>query len=229
MKFTNKTDIFFDLDHTLWDFEKNSALAFEAIFEKHAMAISLDTFLEYYIPINFKYWKLYQEEKITQQELRYSRFREVFDLLHYPIDDAKINLLAQEYIWYLPKFNHLFDGAIEILDYLKPKYNLHIITNGFHEVQEGKLKNANIDHYFITITNSEKAGVKKPNPKIFEFALDLARTNKDKSVMIGDSMEADIEGALNVGLDAIFFSESDYGDALKVPQVRHLLELKKIL
>ncbi|HRB72644.1 MAG TPA: HAD-IA family hydrolase, partial [Flavobacterium sp.] len=164
-----------------------------------------------------------------QQELRYSRFREVFDLLQYPIDDAKINLLAQEYIWYLPKFNHLFDGAIEILDYLKPKYNLHIITNGFHEVQEGKLKNANIDHYFITITNSEKAGVKKPNPKIFEFALDLARTDKDKSVMIGDSMEADIEGALNVGLDAIFFSESDYGDALKVPQVRHLLELKKIL
>lgn len=229
MRFTNKTDIFFDLDHTLWDFEKNSALAFEAIFEKYAMPISMETFLEHYIPINFKYWKLYQEEKITQQELRYSRFREVFDLLQYPIDDAQINLLAQEYIWYLPKFNHLFDGAIEILDYLKPKYNLHIITNGFHEVQEGKLRNANIDHYFITITNSEKAGVKKPNPKIFEFALDLARTDKNKSVMIGDSMEADIEGALNVGLDAIFFSESDYGDALKVPQVRHLLELKKIL
>ena len=148
------------------------------------MPISMETFLEYYIPINFKYWKLYQEEKITQQELRYSRFREVFDLLQYPIDDAKINLLAQEYIWYLPKFNHLFDGAIEILDYLKPKYNLHIITNGFHEVQEGKLKNANIDHYFITITNSEKAGVKKPNPKIFEFALDLARTDKDKSLSL---------------------------------------------
>ncbi len=229
MKFTNKTDIFFDLDHTLWDFEKNSALAFEAIFEKHAMPISMETFLEYYIPINFKYWKLYQEEKITQQELRYSRFREAFDLLQYPIDDAKINLLAQEYINYLPKFNHLFEGAVEILDYLKPKYKLHIITNGFHEVQEGKLRNANIDHYFITITNSEKAGVKKPNPKIFEYALDLAQTDKAKSVMIGDSMEADIEGALNVGLDAIFFSESDYGETLKVPQVRHLLELKKIL
>ncbi|UUC46953.1 YjjG family noncanonical pyrimidine nucleotidase [Flavobacterium cerinum] len=229
MKFTNKTDIFFDLDHTLWDFEKNSALAFDAIFKKHAMAISLENFLEYYIPVNFKYWKLYQEEKITQQELRYSRFKEVFDLLDYPIDDEQINFLAQEYIHYLPTFNHLFEGAIEILDYLKSKYNLHIITNGFHEVQEGKLRNANIAHYFITVTNSEKAGVKKPNPIIFEYALDIAKAEKDKSIMIGDSMEADIQGALNVGLDAIFFSESDYGDALKVPQIRHLLELKKIL
>lgn len=229
MRFTDKTDIFFDLDHTLWDFEKNSALAFEAIFKKHAMAISLDDFLEQYIPINFKYWKLYQEEKITQQELRYSRFKEVFDILNYPIDTEKINFLAQEYIYYLPKFNHLFDGAIEILEYLKPKYNLHIITNGFHEVQEGKLKNANIDHYFVTVTNSEKAGVKKPNPRIFEYALDTAKAEKKKSVMIGDSMEADIEGALNVGLDAIFFSEADFGVTLKVPQVRHLLDLKKIL
>lgn len=229
MRFTDKTDIFFDLDHTLWDFEKNSALAFQAIFEKHEIKIPLDDFLKHYVPINTKYWKLYREEKISQKDLRYNRFKEVFDLLAFQIDDENINFLAQEYILYLPQFNYLFDGAIEILDYLKAKYNLHIITNGFHEVQQGKLRNANIEHYFVTITNSENAGVKKPNPKIFEYALDLARTEKHKSIMIGDSFEADIEGALSVGLDAIFFSDGNMEIQNTVPQVGHLLELKNML
>lgn len=229
MLFTNKTDIFFDLDHTLWDFERNSALTFETIFSKHNIDVDLTKFLSHYVPINIKYWVLYREEKIGHVELRYKRLKETFDLVPYEIPDPTIDLIAEEYIKYLPTFNHLFDGAIEILEYLKPKYNLHIITNGFQEVQSGKLKNANIEHYFTTVTNSEMAGVKKPNPKIFEFALQLAKAQKETSLMVGDSLEADMEGAKNVGLDALFFNETKMEMVHDFPQIHHLSEIKNLL
>lgn len=229
MRFTHKTDIFFDLDHTLWDFERNSALTFETIFRSHGIDINLQEFLKNYIPINQQYWVLYREEKIGHQELRYKRLKDSFDLISFDIDDDTVDLISDAYIRQLPTFNHLFDGAIEVLEYLKPKYKLHIITNGFQEVQTGKLRNSNIEHYFETITNSEMAGVKKPNPKIFEFALNLAKTDKNSSLMIGDSFEADIEGALNIGLDAIFFNESKIKVHDDIAQVFHLSELKNIL
>ncbi len=229
MKFTNKTDIFFDLDHTLWDFERNSALTFETIFRKHAINVNLTEFLKHYVPVNMKYWALYREDKIDQATLRYKRLKEVFDLVPFQVSDADIHLISEEYIKYLPTFNHLFDGAIDVLDYLKPKYNLHIITNGFQEVQNGKLKNAKIEHYFTTVTNSEMAGVKKPNPKIFEFALQLAKAEKSNSLMVGDSLEADMEGAKNIGLDALFFNENKTEEPHSFPQIYHLSELKNIL
>ena len=121
--------VFFDLDHTLWDFEKNSALAIETIFNKHAINVNLQLFLFHYVPINIKYWELYRVDKITQLELRLGRLKDTFELLNFEIDDDKIIFLSEEYIEYLPKFNHLFDGAIEILDYLKPKYNLFVFAN----------------------------------------------------------------------------------------------------
>jgi len=223
------SDVFFDLDHTLWDFEKNSALAFGAIFEKYQIGVDLDTFLKHYIPVNVRYWQLYQYDKVTQQELRYGRLREVFDLLDYEISDEMILLLSVDYITFLPQFNHLFDGAIEILEYLNSKYKLHIITNGFHEIQHNKLKNSNIGHYFQTITNSETAGVKKPNALIFEHAINLAKTTKQNSIMIGDSLDADIHGALDFGLDAILFSENPTVTAPNIKQINHLLSLKKYL
>ncbi|KGO89320.1 YjjG family noncanonical pyrimidine nucleotidase [Flavobacterium suncheonense] len=229
MRFTNKTDIFFDLDHTLWDFERNSALTFEAIFQKHGIGVNLQEFLKHYVPINQYYWVLYREEKIGHQELRYKRLKDSFDRMSYTVEDATVDLISDDYIRYLPTFNHLFDGAIDVLDYLKPKYNLHIITNGFQEVQTGKLRNSNIAHYFATVTNSEMAGVKKPNPKIFEYALNLAKTDRASSLMIGDSFEADIEGALNVGLDAVFFNEFKMEVRKDIAQVFHLSELKNIL
>jgi YjjG family noncanonical pyrimidine nucleotidase len=227
--FKNKTDIFFDLDHTLWDFEKNSALAFEKIFEKHQLDLNLEEFLLHYIPTNLKYWKLYRDEKISQEDLRYHRLKEVFDLMNKEVVDEMIHLLSHEYIYYLPQFNYLYEGAWEILDYLFPKYKLHIITNGFQTVQAGKLKNSNIEHFFQTITNSEMAGVKKPNPLIFEYALKKANATKSKSIMIGDSLEADIEGAINVGLDAIFFNEFNVSVDEKIHQVNHLMLLKEYL
>lgn len=226
---TNITDVFFDLDHTLWDFEKNSALAFETVFEMQDIPLEMSEFLNFYIPINREYWERYRKDEVNQKELRYGRLKDTFDLMEFVIDDDRIDILSEQYIHYLPKFNHLFEGAIEILEYLKPKYKLHIITNGFAEIQENKLNNSYITSYFKSITNSEMAGVKKPNRLIFEYALNSAETQKENSIMIGDCIDADIQGALDAGLDAIFFNESNLPVADNIKQVNHLLELKKYL
>ncbi len=204
------TDVFFDLDHTLWDFERNSALTFERILAENGIGVDLMDFLTVYVPANYAFWKLYREEKITKEELRYQRLRSVFDELGHPISDETIYLLSDEYIAHLSSFNHLFPGTVEILEYLRPKYRLHIITNGFQEIQDRKLKNANIHGYFEQVINSEMAGVKKPDPMIFELALERAKTAPDRSIMIGDSLEADIQGAQAVGLHVLHFN-SDNG------------------
>lgn len=223
------SDVFFDLDHTLWDFEKNSALAFAIIFEKHQISIDLEDFLTHYVPINLKYWEWYRHEKISQTELRYGRFKEAFGAVNLEIDADQIRLLSEDYIHFLPKSNHLFEGAIELLDYLKPKYRLHIITNGFAEIQSNKLNNSKIHHYFDTITDSEKAGVKKPNPLIFEYALQSAKAKKENSIMIGDCIDADVNGALDFGIDAILFNTNQLATAENIKQINHLSELKNFL
>jgi len=223
------TDVFFDLDHTLWDFEKNSALTFKKILTKNEIPVNLAGFLEVYIPANLAFWKLYREEKITKEELRYQRLKSVFDKLGLSIADAMINTLSEEYILYLSSYNHLFPNTIEILEYLKPNYKLHIITNGFEEIQAKKLRNSKIDGYFDHIINSEMAGVKKPNPIIFELALSKANTNSRNSLMIGDSLEADILGARDSGFHTLHFNAHNepYHDIC--PIIENLGEIKSYL
>ena len=217
--------VFFDLDHTLWDFDKNSGLTFEKIFELNKIEVELAEFLPVYEPINLKYWKLYREEKVTKPALRYGRLREAFDEVGVKVEDDMIHHLSEAYIDHLTTFNHLFDGTFEILDYLKDKYQLHIITNGFEEAQEKKMTTANIKQYFKTITNSEMVGVKKPNPKIFNFALNLAKANPSESIMIGDSLEADIEGAHKIGMDTIHFDYKDSHNNHNYKRITHLKTL----
>lgn len=226
---TTITDVFFDLDHTLWDFDKNSEMAFDRIFKTRFPEIKTQDFIEKYIPINQYCWKLYQNDEITHVELRYNRLRHSFDALDYVISDENINAIASDYIEYLTDNNYLFDGALEVLEYLKPKYRLHIITNGFAAVQDKKINNAALSSYFSTITNSELAGVKKPNSIIFDYAVNLAQAKKANSIMIGDCLDADVNGALNAGLDAIFFNEKKIDVAQNIKQINHLLELKKYL
>lgn len=229
MRITDKKAVFFDLDHTLWDFEKNSALAFQVIFDELSINVSHHDFNQHYSTINAKYWKLYRDGDITQQELRYGRLKDTFSLLGFTAEDTLLETISQEYIRLLPENNNLFDGAIEILEYLKPKYSLHIITNGPDVVQERKMRNANIDHYFETITNSELAGCKKPHAGIFEFALKAANADRRDSVMIGDCIEADVQGAINCGIEAIFFNEHNHEAPASIKQINHLLQIKNIL
>ncbi len=229
MKINNISHIFFDLDHTLWDFDKNSALTFEKIFNINNLEINIDAFLEVYVPINVRYWKLYREEKIDKDKLRYGRLDDAFNILQIKVKRSMIYKLSDDYITYLCTFNNLFEGTMEILEYLHQKYQLHIITNGFKEVQHGKLNNSNINRFFSTVTNSEMVGVKKPNPKIFNHALSVAKANTKNSIMIGDNLEADVQGALNIGLDAICFNYHNEILDTGVKQVDNLLELKQYL
>lgn len=224
------TDVFFDLDHTLWDFEKNSALTFAKILKDNHVPVDYSKFVVNYVPINHEYWELFREEKITKEELRYGRLQKTFESLEVSIEQSLIEILSEEYLTVLPKNNHLFEGAFEILEYLQSKYNLHIITNGFQEVQNHKIKNSNLTPFFKTITNSESAGVKKPNPGIFEFALQQANTTKEQSVMIGDCIDADVKGALNFGMDAILFSQNNTLTIDEnIKKIHHLLDLKSYL
>ena len=222
------TDIFFDLDHTLWDFDTNSFLAFDKIFKSQYPTIDSNFFIEIYAPINQACWKLYQVDKITHDELRYQRLKQTFDLMNYSISDGAIDKIATDYITFLPDNNQLFKGAIEVLEYLKPKYHLHIITNGFAEVQDKKIANSGLKKYFNTITNSEMAGVKKPHPSIFNHALILAETNIKQSIMIGDSVDADVQGALDFGMEAILFDPNNQFPLKGILRINQLIELKKI-
>ena len=226
---TNITDIFFDLDHTLWDFDKNSEIAFNRIFKNKFPKICCNDFIEKYIPINQACWKLYQNDEISHPELRYNRLKLSFDAINIAVSDEDINQIANDYIDSLTENNHLFDGAIEILEYLKPKYKLHIITNGFANIQDKKINNALLSGYFSTITNSESAGVKKPNSIIFDYAVNLAQASKENCIMIGDCLDADVNGALNAGLDAIFFNDKKMKAPENIKQINNLLELKKYL
>ncbi len=222
--------VFFDLDHTLWDFEKNSDLTFQKIFLKHHLSIDIVTFLKVYKPLNRKFWRLYREERITKENLRYQRLKTAFDAVKYSISDDLIYTIADEYIQFLPDFNHLFEGTFEVLEYLKEKYELHIITNGFEEIQSKKMNSSNIGNYFKVIVTSESVGVKKPNPKVFYHALKAANAKIENSIMIGDSIEADILGALNIGMKAIHCNfENEIIENVKFTSISSLLEIKQYL
>ncbi|CAM1372290.1 YjjG family noncanonical pyrimidine nucleotidase [Tenacibaculum xiamenense] len=225
---TNVKHLFFDLDHTLWDFETNSELTFKQIFKEQSIAIDFSEFFKIYSPINMKYWRSYRDNEISKEELRYKRLRETFDDLGFEISDKLINTISKDYIDYLPNYNNLLEGAVEVLEYLKSKYVLHIITNGFEEVQKQKLEKSDISHYFNVIVTSECVGVKKPNPKVFEHAMEKAMAGAEESVMIGDSFEADVLGAMQVGMKAIHLAD-EKNDSNEFVAVKSLHELKQYL
>lgn len=225
----NIKHVFFDLDHTLWDFEFNSEKTFAHIFEQNNINLNFDTFIKTYKPINHKYWKLFREDKVNKSDLRYNRLKETFNALNYRANDNLINLLSEEYLEYLPTNKKLFEGAFEILEYLSKKYPLHIITNGFEEVQHKKIKNAKISSFFDNIITSERVGVKKPNAKIFNYALTLSNAIPKESVMIGDNLEADILGAKAVGMNTILCEFNNEIVTEEVQSISKLIQLKRYL
>ena len=223
------TDIFFDLDHTLWDFETNSDLTFKKIFQELKFNIDLSQFVGFYKPINHYYWKQYRENKISQETLRYERLATTFRKLNHPISEIQINQIAIAYIDYLSTFTYLFDGAIRVLEYLNPRYKLHIITNGFEKVQHYKIKNSGLEPYFDSIFTAEGVGFKKPHPQIFQTALEKTNTAPEQALMIGDSLEADILGALKQGMHGIHFNSHEEEAHTHCPIIYSLNELKRFL
>ena len=226
---THLTDIFFDLDHTLWDFEANSFATFNQILSEHNFPFETVTFMEAYSPINHAFWKLYRENKITTEELRFIRLLKTFEAINQPQKAEMINALSNAYINQLSTHTHIFEGTIELLEYLKPKYRLHIITNGFENVQQKKIANAGLAPYFEVVLTAEKAGVKKPHPTIFEQAFSMAQTSASNSLMIGDSYEADIAGAIALGMQAIQFNSHNEPWHDHCPMVDNLSEIQQYL
>lgn len=223
------TDIFFDLDHTLWDFDRNSEKAFEALLAAHQIPVALEDFLEVYIPINEQYWVAYRENKVSAQQLKIGRLKDTFKLFAIKLTDLDLQLMAEQYLELLTEFNSLFADAIPTLQYLYPQYNLHIITNGFDKVQQIKIDRSGLRSYFKSVTTSEEVGVKKPDAKIFYQALDKAQAKAHKTMMIGDNYEADIQGALNIGMRVIHYNYHKEQVPKDIKQITDLSNLTKEL
>ena len=193
------------------------------------LGVSDDDFIQEYKRINEIFWEDYRNGVINKEELRYARFEAAMKFFGH--QDRKLaSEIGELYISRSPKKTCLIDGTIEILDYLKTKYELHIITNGFEEVQHVKIKSSGLDSYFDHVITSESAGAKKPDPIIYHHAAELTGAKAENSVMIGDHFEADIVGALEVGWKAVLYepnkAKSEGTDFL---HIHHLSELKEAL
>ncbi len=225
--------VFFDLDRTLWNFDAAAEVAFERIYDKYNLKSlgipSAHEFHEVYHPLNEQLWVLYRENRITKDDLNRSRFLKPLE--HYGIHDVELaDHLSVDYMFYSPRIVRLVPGAMELLEYLKPKYHLHLITNGFQEVQDTKLSLSGMKPFFETLTVSEEVGVKKPDPEFFFYALRKANAKSEESIVIGDEMAVDIDGARAAGIDQVFFNaKGDTVEGERTFEVRSLLEIKGIL
>ncbi len=225
--------IFFDLDKTLWDFDRNSFETFKDIFNKLELKEkgipSLNDFIRVYTEHNLRLWDLYRKGEIEKEVLRYKRFD--LTLKDFGINDFELaNAIGSDYIYLSPLKTNLFPESRETLEYLKAKYTLHIITNGFEEVQHRKIKASDLNKYFENVITSEESGCKKPDPMIFKFALNTAHAKASESLMIGDDIEVDIIGARNSGIDQVYFNyhKTQHNEVVSY-EITELKSLRKIL
>lgn len=225
--------LFFDLDHTLWDFDTNSKETLSDLYEKYSLKNELKVethdFVKTYLRINEEKWKLYRKGLINKERLRKERFFETF--MSFGMNDEKFSHQFEvEYIDLCPHKTALIPHSLEILDYLKDKYQLHIITNGFSEIQEIKLSKSGLKPYFDKIISSDEVGVNKPAAKIFMESLKWAGASRNESLMIGDNLGADIVGARNCGIDQVYFNPDSVFHKEKVSyEITHLKALEEIL
>lgn len=227
-------DLFFDLDHTLWDFELNSKETMQELYINHHIAAlgitDFDTFFNIYTAHNHRLWDRYAKGFIKQEELRWKRI--YLSLLDFKIANEQLSKdMSLEFLQILPTKKKLFPHTIEILNYLKEKdYKMHLITNGFESVQIQKIKNAEIAHYFNEVVTSETSNSLKPNKEIFEFALKSSNATLSESIMIGDNETADIQGGINIGMDTVFVNHLKVAPTLPATYtITHLKELEEIL
>jgi YjjG family noncanonical pyrimidine nucleotidase len=226
--------IFFDLDHTLWDFEKNSSESLTEVFHQLALhnygVTSLDIFIECFLRVNTELWAAFDRGDLHHTYIREHRFRLVFEQIgvECPSNHPEIGAL---YLQKLPDKKHLLEGALELLHYTAAAgYGMHIITNGFNEVQAKKIASSQIAHFFENVITFENANAKKPDRRIFEFALEAARATPEESLMVGDNWIADILGARQVGMDTAYYNPAGLKfDESPTFDIRRLQDLMAIL
>jgi putative hydrolase of the HAD superfamily len=226
--------LFFDLDHTLWDFDANARESLTELYQYFKLeSKAIGTFHEFYLIYlnhNATLWNRYEKGYISVEELKWKRMWRT--LLDFQIADEKLAKdMSNYFLEILPTKKKVFDYTYEILDYLtQKKYSLHLLTNGFEKTQRIKLESARLTKYFKNIVTSEISNSVKPKKEIFEYALEKAKGKMEESIMIGDNLNADILGAKNAGMDSIFVNHIN-ADNLGEPTytIHHLKELESIL
>ena len=225
--------VFFDLDHTLWDYEQNSRQTLRELFVSYnlqaAGVADADSFCTQFRKVNLALWELYDTNQVDQHYIRQERFKQVLD--HFGAYSPELSeKLTVDYLDQCPKKANLVPYAQDVLEYLANDYRLTVVTNGFDEIQNVKLTAGNLHRFFNHIITSQKAGHRKPSEKIFQFALDLNKVRCCDAVMIGDNLVTDMGGAMNASIDTIFFNPDRLNHAASVKhEITCLSELKKIL
>lgn len=230
MKAKKYSHLFFDLDRTLWDFEKNSVLTLKEIFEEAQLgvmaSIVFEDFHKYYVDYNHHLWDLYKDGKIEKDYLSVQRFRG--SLQYFKIENEELAIsMSKDYVRISPTKTALFPDTIPVLKNLSQRYSMHIITNGFNEVQFVKLDNSGLSPYFEHIITSEMVGVQKPHSEVFDYALQKAGALAKESLMIGDDQLSDIQGAKSAGIDQVFVDF--HHEELKMSPNYHIHSLPELL
>ena len=226
-------NLFIDLDDTVYDFSAASRESFLETYEQlhyERYFESFEHYLSIYEPYNLELWRIYGEGKITKEELNKRRYSHPLEVVGVH-DQALADTFCREALGRIPTKGHLVPGAIELLEYLRPKYNLYILSNGFKELQSRKMKTAGIDRYFNALILSEDIGVNKPDSRLYEHAMRKTASEPQESLMIGDMLDTDIVGAANFGMDSIYYNpKGKTGHPFAATyEVAHLLEIKEIL
>lgn len=225
--------VFFDLDHTLWDYETNSRETLRELYQGYSLqSKGVHTFEDFhgeFRKVNTDLWYLYDRGMIDSDVIRKERFKRILE--PFQAYEEKLSAsISGDYLDICPKKGNLMPYALEVLNYLTERYRLTIITNGFEEIQHRKLSSGNLHSYFDHIITSQKAGYKKPSREIFDCALNLNGIKCQEAMMIGDNLITDIGGAKNASIDAVFYNaeEVEHEHTLDF-EIRSLLELRGIL
>lgn len=225
--------IFFDLDHTLWDYDGNVKESLEELYGKYEFhqlgKLCFEDFFAAFQKTNNELWILFNQGVLDKDSLRKVRFKRIFSLAklgNCPIPPT----LEEEFVFTTSSKKRVLPYSFDVLDYLKDKYNLHVITNGFNESQYAKLTASGLQNYFELVVTSESSGYRKPDKKIFQYALEILKATPSECLMIGDNPDSDILGAQNAAIDQVYYNPANRETSLSPTHTIHCLsELKAIL
>lgn len=224
--------ILFDLDHTLWDYDTNAKETLKDLYKlyqlgKHEL-FEVSEFVDTFFEVNDSLWTAYNHDRIKKGYIRENRFRQIFDKLRLPLRHYPLGI-DDNYLHSCPQKTHKIAFADEILTYLQPHFHLHILTNGFNDVQSVKLERSGLDKYFKEVITSESASAKKPSAKIFEHTMTQIGAETEETLMIGDNLNTDIKGARDFGIDQVYFNPENNQEFEATYSIECLSELKTVL
>ena len=225
--------VFFDLDHTLWDYDLNSRETLDELFIEHKVheipGVEFGHFHDTFQRVNLQLWDQYDRGFIDRDVIRHDRFKIILTELG-SNDQILAERLAEDYSVLSPTKKNLVPNALEVLLYLSDRYPLYLVTNGFESMQTAKAESGGIRKFFQDVITSERAGHKKPAREIFDYTLSIGKIAPEEVVMVGDNILTDIEGATNAGIDSVFYNPRKVeSNDVATFEIADLLELKSIL